>query len=415
MSGGTVDPAATAWVLASTALVVLMVFGVALFYGGLVRRKNVVNMIALSLVALSVVSVEWAVIGFSLAFAPSVLGGIVGGLDYALLRGVGLEPLPGTSIPGALYAAFQLAFAAVTLAILTSPFAERASLAGFTLFALLWATLVYEPVAHWIWGGGWLDGFTSRLTGASPLDFAGGLVVHAASGFSALAVALVIGPRRGLDSRGFPPHSIPMTLLGAGLLWFGWFGFNAGSALAADGVAGSALLSTHLAAASGALAWGLLSWLRGRPSSVGMASGALAGLVAITPAAGYVEPWASLPIGALAAAASYYALAWRLRSGVDESLDAWAVHGVAGVAGSLLTGVFASEALAGQPGLLWGGVATMAAQAMSAVVVVAYAFTASYLIARLVDAAVGLRVGETEEYVGLDISQHGEEAYAWTE
>ena len=415
MAEETLDPAATAWVLAATSLVVLMVFGVALFYGGLVRRKNVVNMIALSLVAMSVVSVEWAVMGFSLAFAPSVLGGLVGGLDYALLRGVGLEPFPGTGVPSALYVAFQLAFAAVTLAILTSPFAERASLTGFTVFALLWAIIVYQPVAHWVWGGGWLDSMVSSLTGASPLDFAGGLVVHAASGFSALAIALVIGPRRGLDGRGFPPHSIPMTLLGAGLLWFGWFGFNAGSALAADGVAGSALLSTHLAAASGALAWGLVSWLRGRPSSVGMASGALAGLVAITPAAGYVEPWASIPIGVLAAVASYYALAWRLRSGIDESLDAWAVHGVAGVAGSLITGVFASEALAGQPGLLWGGVPTILAQLISTVVVVVYAFAASYLLAKAVEAVVGLRVREEEEYVGLDVSQHGEEAYAWTE
>ncbi|MCE4601918.1 MAG: ammonium transporter [Desulfurococcales archaeon] len=404
------DGAATAWILASTSMVVLMTFGVAFFYGGLVRRKNVASMIALSLVSLFIVSIQWAVIGFSLSFAPSI-GGVVGGLDYALLRGIGMEPLEGTSIPGVLYVAFQMAFAAITLAILTSPFAERARLTGFIAFGLLWTTLVYDPVAHWIWGGGGLHGLVERLTGATPIDFAGGLVVHTASGFSALAVALVIGPRLGFEESHIPPHSIPLTMIGGALLWFGWFGFNAGSALASDGVAGNALLVTHLAASAGAASWALASWSHGRPGSLGMISGAVAGLVAITPAAGFVGPIDSLVIGALAGFASYKALAWRLERGLDESLDAWAIHGVSGVLGSILTGVFAREGIGGVPGLLEGNPGLFAAQIVDAIVIIVYSFTVTLAIAKFVDRLVGLRVTPTEEYVGIDISQHGEEAY----
>ena len=407
---GELDGAATAWILAATSMVVLMTFGVAFFYGGLVRRKNVASMIALSLVSLFIVSIQWAVIGFSLSFAPS-MGGVVGGLDYALLRGIGMEPLEGTSIPGVLYAAFQMAFAAITLAILTSPFAERAKLTGFIAFGLLWTTLVYDPVAHWVWGGGGLHGIVERLTGATPIDFAGGLVVHTASGFSALAVALVIGPRLGFEESHIPPHSIPLTMIGGALLWFGWFGFNAGSALAADGLAGNALLVTHLAASAGAASWALASWSRGRPGSLGMISGAVAGLVAITPAAGFVGPMDSLVIGALAGLASYKALAWRLERGLDESLDAWAIHGVSGVLGSILTGVFAREDIGGVPGLLEGNPSLLAAQVVDAVIIIVYSLAVTLAIARLVDRLIGLRVTPTEEYVGIDISQHGEEAY----
>ena len=409
------EPAATAWVLASTAMVVLMTFGVAFFYAGLVRRKNVVSMISLGLIAIVIVSLQWVLVGYSLSFAPSTLGGLVGGLDHALLRAVGMEPLEGTSIPGVLYAAFQMAFAAITLAILTSPFAERARLAGFVVFGLLWTTLVYDVVAHWVWGGGAPHSIIEGITGNTPLDFAGGLVVHTASGFSALAVALVIGPRRGFGERDFPPHSIPLTLVGAALIWFGWFGFNAGSALAADGLAANALLVTHLAATAGAASWGLASWSRGRPGSLGLASGAVAGLVAITPAAGYVGPLDSIVIGALAGLASYKAVAWRISRGLDESLDAWAIHGVAGALGSLLVGVFAREAIGGVPGLLEGNPGLLAAQLLDTVVVIAYSLGVTLLIARVVDSIVGLRVGEREEYVGLDLSLHGEEGYTWGE
>ena len=409
------DAAATAWILVATSMVVLMTFGVAFFYGGLVRRKNVASMIAFTLVSIAIVSLQWTVVGYSLAFAPSTLGGLVGGLDYLLLDGVGMEPLEGLGIPGLLYAAFQMAFAAITLAILTSPLAERGKLTGFIAFGLLWTTLVYDPVAHWVWGGGFLHKLVEDLTGATPIDFAGGLVVHTASGFSALALALVVGPRLGFGERQFPAHSIPLTMIGGGLLWFGWFGFNAGSALAADGLASNALLVTHLAASAGALSWGLASWLRGRPGSLGMISGAVAGLVAITPAAGYVGPVDSIVIGALAGLASYYALAWRLSRGLDESLDAWAIHGVSGVLGSLLTGVFAREAVGGVPGLLEGNLSLVLAQAVDAVVVIVYSFTVTLAIAKLVDGLVGLRVGEAEEYVGLDLAQHGEEAYSWGE
>ncbi len=407
---GELDGAATAWILAATSMVVLMTFGVAFFYGGLVRRKNVASMIALSLISLFIVSIQWAVIGFSLSFAPS-MGGVVGGLDYVLLRGIGMEPLEGTSIPGVLYAAFQMAFAAITLAILTSPFAERAKLTGFIAFGLLWTTLVYDPVAHWVWGGGGLHSIVEGLTGATPIDFAGGLVVHTASGFSALAVALVIGPRLGFEESHIPPHSIPLTMIGGALLWFGWFGFNAGSALAADGLAGNALLVTHLAASAGAASWALASWSHGRPGSLGMISGAVAGLVAITPAAGFVGPMDSLVIGALAGLASYKALAWRLDRGLDESLDAWAIHGVSGVLGSILTGVFAREDIGGVPGLLEGNPSLLAAQVVDAVIIIVYSLAVTLAIARLVDGLIGLRVTPTEEYVGIDISQHGEEAY----
>ncbi|MCE4611079.1 MAG: ammonium transporter [Desulfurococcales archaeon] len=413
---GSVDPSATAWLLASTALVVAMVFGVAFFYSGLVRRKNAVNMIATSVMALSVAGVQWVLVGFTLAFSGDALWGFSGDLKALGLRGYGLEAPEGLSVPGALYAAFQGAFAAVTAAILTSPFAERASFLGFTVFTLAWLTLVYSIVAHWVWAGGLADKVAYALTGEHPVDFAGGLVVHTASGFSALAVALVLGPREGYGMRQFQPHNIPLSALGAAILWAGWFGFNAGSALEASGLAGNALLVTHVAASSGALAWGVASWVfNGRPGLLGMLSGAIAGLVAITPASGYVNPLDAIVIGALGALASYLALSWRLRSGVDESLDAWAIHGVAGLTGSLLTGVFARQGIGGVAGLLEGNPSLLAAQLVAAVVVVVYSLIASYLIALAVDKTLGLRVKPEEEMVGLDISQHAEEAYGWAE
>ncbi len=411
------DAAATAWVLASTAMVVFMTLGLGFFYGGLVRRKNVLSMIALSFLALALVSVQWVLWGFSLSFGPNVLGGLVGGSRYFFLRGIGVDTLwPGTRLPALLYVAFQMAFAGITLAILTSAFAERVSLGGFLVFGLLWTTLVYDPVAHWVWGGGWLHEAIKSVLGAAPVDFAGGTVVHIASGFSALALALVVGKRIGFDEREFAPHNIPLTLIGAAILWFGWFGFNAGSALAANGDAANALLVTHLAASAGALAWGLLSWAHtGRMGSLGVASGAVAGLVAITPAAGYVGPMAALVIGALAGAVCYEAVGFRLRIRLDESLDAWAVHGVGGFLGAVLTGVFAEKAIGGVSGLIEGNATQFLAQLADAVFVALYAFVVTYILALLVEKTIGLRVSETEEYLGLDIVQHGEEAYSFGE
>nr|WP_269082816.1 ammonium transporter [Pyrodictium occultum] len=358
-----------------------------------------------------------ALLGYSLSFGDKVLGSFIGGLKYIGLRGVTPDqPAPGASqLPHTAFVAFQMAFAAITLAILTSALAERAKLGAFLLLGLLWTTLVYDPVAHWVWGGGWLHTWLHRVLGAVPLDFAGGTVVHITSGFAALVLALVIGKRLGYGEYNMPPHNIPLTLIGTALLWFGWFGFNAGSALAANASAANALLVTHIAAASGALAWLLASWARGKPSSLGLASGAVAGLVAITPAAGYVGVGAAIIIGALAGMLCYAAMLFRVSRGLDESLDAWAVHGIGGVWGSIATGIFADPSVGGARGLLYGGVAQFLAQLVDVGVAVAYTVVATYVLAKLVDALIGLRVSTEEEYVGLDLAQHGEEAYAWGE
>ncbi|MGB3945105.1 MAG: ammonium transporter [Methanothrix sp.] len=397
------DSGDTAWVLVATAMVMLMIPGVGLFYGGLVRKKDVVSMIGLSFLALALVSVQWVLVGYSLAFGTSV-GGFVGGLDFLGLRGVGMDSGDGT-IPELLFMVFQLVFAGITLAIITSAVAERVRIGSFIVFGLLWTTLVYDPLAHWAWGGGW-----AGELGA--LDFAGGTVVHISSGFGALALALVIGKRIGFGDHNMEPHSIPMTMLGAALLWFGWFGFNAGSALAADGLAASAFVVTNVSASAGALAWLFASWVRGKPSALGMVSGAIAGLVAITPAAGFVDPLSALVIGAVSGVLCYRALLFRVGRGLDESLDAWAVHGVGGLWGAVATGIFAVEAIGGYSGLLQGNVDQFIAQVIGAVAAVVYAFVVTYALARAVDATMGLRVTEDEEYVGLDISQHGEKAYA---
>jgi len=388
-----IDSGDTAWVLVSTAMVMLMTPGVGLFYGGLVRKKTVVSMIGLSFLAFALASLQWVLLGYSLSFGQDISGAI-GGLDYLALSGVGLgeAPLAG-NLPHLLYVAFQMVFAAVTLAIL------------FIVLALLWTTLVYDPLAHWVWSGGWL-----AQMGA--LDFAGGTVVHISSGFSALAIALVIGKRVGFGSYGMEPHNIPMAMIGAGLLWFGWFGFNAGSALGANGLAASALVVTNTSAAAGALTWLLSSWLKGKPSALGMVSGGIAGLVAITPAAGYVDVPGALVIGAVAGVLCYMALLLRVDRGLDESCDAWAVHGMGGLWGAVATGIFATSAVNSYTGLLQGDIHQFAVQIMAAGVSVIYAFAVTYALAKLVDSVMGLRVTEDEEYVGLDISQHGEKAYA---
>lgn len=395
----------TAWVLASTALVMLMTPGVGLFYGGLVRSKTVVSMIGLSFLAFALASIQWVLLGYSLSFGTDI-SGFIGGLEFAGLHGVGIDPAPlAGNIPHFLYVAFQLTFAAVTLAILTSAVAERVRLSSFIVLGLLWTTLIYDPLAHWVWGGGW-------LAGLGALDFAGGTVVHISSGFSALAIALVIGKRIGYGSYVMEPHNIPMAMIGAGLLWFGWFGFNGGSALAANGLAASAFLVTNTSAAAGALTWLFASWLKGKPSALGMVSGAIAGLVAITPAAGYVDNASAIVIGAIAGVLCYSMLLLRVNKGLDESCDAWAVHGMGGLWGAIATGIFASPAVNSYSGLLYGNVDQFVAQIIAAVVAMVYAFVLTYILAKIVSAAMGLRVTEDEEYVGLDIAQHGEKAYA---
>ncbi len=397
-----IDSGATAWILASTALVMIMTPGVGLFYGGLVRKKNFINMITLSFVAFALVSIQWVLFGYSLAFGPDV-GGFIGNLQYLGLNNVGMDPGPySAAVPGLLYMVFQLVFATVTMAIVTSGFAERIKFSSYLIFAALWTTIVYDPLAHWVWGGGW-----SSQLGA--IDFAGGTVVHISSGFAALALALVIGKRVGYGKNAMEPANIPWSILGAALLWFGWFGFNSGSAVDANGLAAVAFVTTNTAAAAAAIAWMLVSWAHGgKPSSLGFVTGAVAGLVAITPAAGFVTPMAAIVIGAVAGVLCYGIMLWRQSKGIDESLDAWAVHGMGGLWGALATGIFAVAAVNGKSGLIEGNVSQFISQVVGAGAAVVYAFVVTYILAVVIDKTIGLRVTDEEEYVGLDISQHGE-------
>src|SRR5512137_2419424 len=385
-----IDSGATAWILAATALVMIMTPGVGFFYGGLVRRKNLISMLALAFIAFALVSIQWVLVGYSLAFGPDI-GGFIGGLDYLGLNNVGMEPGPYSSaIPGLLYMVFQLVFAAVTVAIITSGFAERIKFSAFLIFGLLWTTIVYDPLAHWVWGGGWAAQFGA-------LDFAGGSVVHISSGFGALALALVIGKRVGFGKYAMEPNNIPLTILGAALLWFGWFGFNAGSALGANGVAATAFVTTNTAAAAGAIAWMLVSWVNEKPSSLGFVSGAVAGLVAVTPGAGYVTPMAAILIGAIGGVLCYGIMLWRIRKGLDESLDAWAIHGMGGLWGALATGIFAAAAVNGYSGLIEGNVNQFVVNAVAAFAALIYAFAVTYILAVVIDKTIGLRVTEEEE------------------
>lgn len=392
-----IDTGDTAFIIICTAMVMLMAPAVGFFYGGMVRSKNLISMITLVFVAFAIVTIQWVTVGYSLAFGSDIAG-LIGGLDYLFLEGIGTG---GDGIPDLLFMVFQLVFAGVTLTIVTSGVAERIKLSSFIVFGLLWTTLIYDPLAHWAWGGGWAASFGA-------LDFAGGTVVHISSGFAALALALVIGNRTGFGKYGLEPSNIPTTLLGGALLWFGWFAFNAGSALAADGVAVNALVATNIAAASGALSWMGASWFVGKPSSLGMISGAIAGLVAITPACGFVEPIAAIPIGLFAGLVCYGGLILRMRMNLDESLDAWAVHGLGGAWGAVATGIFASATIGGVNGLLYGNPAQLLIQIIDVVAVILYTFVATFAIAKIVDMTIGLRVSEEEEYVGLDIAQHGE-------
>ncbi len=403
----------TAWLLISSALVMLMTPGLALFYGGMVRRKNILSTIMMSFVFLGPIALLWVLYGYSLSFAPNNLG-IIGGLDFVGLRGVGQEPssVYATTVPHLAFMMFQAMFAIITVALFTGAIVERMKFGALLVFSILWFTLVYCPVAHWVWGsGGWL----AKL---GVLDFAGGIVVHISAGVSALALATLVGPRRGFRAREpMEPNNIPVVVLGAGLLWFGWFGFNAGSALTSGGLAASAFAATNISAAAGASTWMLLSWIYRRPTVLGMATGAIVGLAAITPAAGFVTPLAGIPIGVGAAVVGYYAMLLRSKKmGVDESLDVWACHGMGGTWGVLATGLFASVAVnpAGADVLIFGNSMQLAKQLLAVVVVSAFAFGVTWVLGKIVDATLGLRVNATEETVGLDISQHGERAYGGT-
>lgn len=405
---GEVSGGDTAWMLVATALVMVMLPGLALFYGGLVRRKNVLSTIMHSFFGLALVSVVWVLVGFSLAFGRDVTGlGLFGGADYFGFSNVGLEPHPvyGPTIPFVLFAGFQLMFAAITPALITGAYAERKRFASFVIFTVLWSVLVYSPIAHWVWAA---DGWLYRL---GALDFAGGTVVHAASGVSALVVALAIG-RRVANGDRMEPHDIPMTVLGAGLLWFGWFGFNAGSALTAGGLAANALVVTNTAAGAATISWVLVSYAHRRKVSVlGAACGAVAGLVAITPASGFVTPGGAIVIGLFAGSLCYAATLLRERIRIDDALDVFAVHGVGGIFGAVATGVFATTAINAFPGLVDGNAGQVATQAVAVGATIAYAAIATFGIVRLVDFLLGLRVPADEEEVGLDLAVHGEVAY----
>jgi Amt family ammonium transporter len=396
-----IDPADTAWLLVACAMVLLMTPALAFFYGGLVRSKNALNTMMMSFAALGTVVVGWAVLGYSLAFAPG--NAWIGGLDFAFLHGVGLEPKG--SIPHLLFMAFQGTFAIITAALISGAIAERMRFGAYLLFINLWMLAVYAPVCHWVWGDGW-------LAGLGALDFAGGTVVHVNAGIAAVVAALLLGPRRDYGRQALLPHNVPFVLLGAGLLWFGWFGFNAGSALAADTAAVLAFVNTLLAPAAALVAWMLLDRLTTRKmTAVGAATGIVVGLVAVTPAAGFVGPMSALAIGALAAVPSYFAIMKRSRTRLDDSLEVAAAHGLGGMTGALLTGVFAAAAWGGADGLLGGNWNQAGIQLVAVLAVLAYSGAASFALLKLVNLIVPLRVSAREEGIGLDIPMHGEEAY----
>ncbi len=406
----TVDTGDTAWMLASAALVLLMTPGLALFYGGMVRTKNALGTIMQSMIMIALISVQWVLFGYTLAFGPDQ-GGWIGSLAWLGLSGVGLEPNPdyAATIPHQAFMVYQGMFAIITPALISGAFAERMKFSAFLVFSLLWATFVYDPLAHWVWGvGGWM-----RNLGA--LDFAGGTVVHISSGVSALAAALYMGKRLGYGKEPMTPHNLPMTVLGAGILWFGWFGFNGGSAVASGALATSAFVVTNIAAASATLAWMFIEWAhKGKPTVLGAVSGAVAGLVAITPASGFVGPMPALLIGIGGGAVCYFgAMILKHKLGYDDSLDAFGVHGLGGTFGALATGLFASKAInaAGNDGLFFGNPKLIAIQAITVVATWVFSFVMTMIILKLVDATIGLRVSKEKEITGLDIAEHDNAAY----
>jgi Amt family ammonium transporter len=408
-----VDSGDTAWVLISSALVMLMTPGLALFYGGMVRKKNVLGTIMQSFIIVALVSVQWALWGYSLSFGPDVHH-FIGDLSWFGLNNVGQTPNPdyAATIPHQVFMVFQMMFAVITPALITGAVAERFKFKTFLVFTLLWCTFVYDPIAHWVWGvGGWIHNLGA-------LDFAGGTVVHISSGIAALAAALIVGKRKGYLKVPMPPHNLTMTLLGAALLWFGWFGFNAGSAVASNGLAGTAFVVTHLATAAAALAWMAAEWIhRRKPTVLGAASGAVAGLVAITPASGFVTPMGALIIGAVGGLLCYTAVSLKPKLGYDDSLDVVGVHGVGGTWGALATGLFATVAVnsAGGNGLFYGNPKQLGVQAIAVAATLVYSFVVTSILLKVLDMTIGLKVDAEAESLGLDYSQHGESGYIFEE
>jgi ammonium transporter, Amt family len=407
--GFSINSGDTAFIFMATALVMLMTPGLGLFYGGMVRQKNVLGTILQSFVAVGFVSLQWALLGYTLAFGPDVHG-VVGGLNFVGLSGVGQTPNPdyAATIPHILFMLFQCMFAVITPALISGAFAERFKFSTFLVFILLWATLVYDPIAHWVWGtGGWL-----RRLGL--LDFAGGTVVHISAGMAALATALAIGKRKLSAGATVLPHNLTMVLLGTALLWFGWFGFNAGSALAANGVAMSAFINTNFAGAAAMTVWIMIEWIvRGKPTALGAASGAVAGLAGVTPASGFVSPLAAIFIGAVASPLCFYAIQLKNRHNYDDTLDAFGIHGISGIWGTLATGLFATTMInpAGANGLFYGNPRLLAIQSLGVLVIAAFAFLATWVIIKVLDALMGIRLPDHAETIGLDLTQHGEAGY----
>jgi Amt family ammonium transporter len=410
VQGPAIDTGDTTWVFISAALVMLMTPGLAFFYGGLVRRKNMLSVLMQCLMILCIVSLQWALFGYSLSFGPDK-GSIIGGLEWIGLKGVGAGPNPdyASTIPHQVFMMFQMMFAVITPALIIGAFAERMKFSAFCVFSLLWATIVYDPVAHWVWGvGGFL-----RESGA--LDFAGGTVVHINAGMTALAAALILGRRQGYPNDISPPHNLPLAVLGAALLWFGWFGFNAGSALGAGGLSINAFTVTHLAAAAAGVTWAILDWLKHKkPTTLGMITGIVAGLVAITPASGFVTPMAAIWIGIGAGILPWLVVTYiKTKFNYDDSLDAFGVHGVGGIWGAIATGIWASKAVnpAGADGLLYGNPIQIWVQTKAVIITIVYSFVVGLVLLRLVDLVMKLRVSDHEERIGLDLTQHREGAY----
>ena len=409
-SVGASDPGDTAWMLISSALVMLMVPGLALFYAGMVRRKNVLGTMMHSMAALGIIGVEWVVLGYAMAFGKSWHGLI--GWDWNLLFLKGITPdliHSGTRVPELVFVMFQGMFAIITPALISGAFAERVKFSAFAVFTLLWGIIIYNPLAHWVWGGGWLGGGEGHI---GAIDFAGGTVVHISAGVSALITALYIGKRAGYPKHVLQPNSLVLTLLGAGLLWFGWFGFNGGSASASNGSAALAFTTTQIAAAAGGMAWTIAEWFKhGRPTSMGFASGLVAGLVAITPASGFVPPWAALVIGGIAGVACYVAVVMKGKMGYDDSLDAFGVHGVGGFIGAILTGVLAVKLFGGTAGLVDGDAGQVWRQAIAALSAAGFAAIGTIFLVVLVDKTIGFRVSAAVETEGMDVGIHGEQGW----
>jgi len=405
------DTGDTGFIMLCTALVFIMTPGLAFFYGGMVRKRNVLSTLMHSWVVIGIMSLQWILVGYTLAFGPD-FHGLIGGFDWFGLNGVGMDPNPdyAATLPAIVFMGFQMMFAIITPALISGSIAERMRFPAFVTFMVLWATLVYDPLAHWVWGvGGFL-----RTLGA--LDFAGGNVVHISSGYAALVAAIILGKRAGLGKDSMAPHHVPMTVLGAGLLWFGWFGFNAGSALGANGLAGMAFVNTNTAAAAAAIAWAVVERIhRGKSTMLGTASGAVAGLVAITPGAGFVTPISALFIGLVGGLICYIAIGViKAKFGYDDALDAFGCHGIGGTWGALATGIFATKSInpAGNDGLLYGNASLLGIQVISVVVTIAFTVTATFIILKLIGSVMKLRVTEEEESTGLDLSLHGERAYS---